>query len=239
MRKATLFTWFISLVFTCYTAKGQTIDTFNKAVISGDYNRIIKNGLKLDAKEPNNSFVLFQIGRSYKNLNKFRDADSFLMKAATQVPSNIEYANLYAENLYEIGYRKKAINKYEQILIQDSLNLICLNNLSKAYIKTKDYNKALKLYSKLWELDTTNTFYLNQSAYCSIKLKKTKNAILFYKRAYLTDTLNIKSIRKLSNILLLTKKYDEALVYANKGIQVAPEISDFYRIKGSSFFGKK
>lgn len=128
--------------------------------------------------EPNNSEVLYSVGRSYVELEHYDKAINFYEKAITADSSN--FMRIYELGMvyYSISNNKKAIEYYELAakkgMRQDGEYFV---NLGNVYMNVGDAKKGIELFKKALEKKPYTPSIMNDLAYAYYYNKDYQEAI--------------------------------------------------------------
>lgn len=104
-----------------------------------------------------------------------------------------------AQELEKNGSLSAAIQKYQELLIQNPKSLILLQTLGKCYFKQKDFSNALKYFQQVTSIYPSEANY-QKEAECYLSLGKNHEAIQSLKRAVSINPVYVKANTLLAKI---------------------------------------
>lgn len=108
------------------------IENYDKAVLALQ---------KCQDLQPSNSAVLFELGKNYKSLEEFTNAEKYLLKALSNKKENKDILT----ELYDVYYLTQNYPKAIEIAAKLSkYNIDYYEDLANLYVRTQNYNKALQ-----------------------------------------------------------------------------------------------
>ncbi|MCF8273108.1 MAG: hypothetical protein K9I95_04680 [Flavobacteriaceae bacterium] len=152
----------ILLVFISVNMFSQE-DMFAKDYFeNGDYEKALFEYKKLYAQSPTNITYIFQIIYSYQELEKYNDAEEFLLKLLEK--------NNYPAFFVELGYNyqlknnlEKANEYYSKALLSIDLNVNNVFNVARSFQTHSLLNEALAAYEKAMVLKPDFNFNLQMA----------------------------------------------------------------------------
>ncbi len=155
---------------------------------------------------------------SYKYNDAIKLADTYLASDSTN--SKIIYYKGKAQSA--IYLYRNAIISYTKAYGFDSLNIDFLQEITKTYQLLGDDEKAINYCRKIIDLQPDNYFFKVQLAniyYSNLNYIESKNTVL---PIFINDTSNIFIVKLIGNCYTELKKYDSAIYYYNKAIELMP-----------------
>ncbi len=139
--------FFILLVFISVNVFSQD-DIFAKDYFeNGEYEKALLEYKKLYAKSPTNTIYIFQLINTYQQLEKYNEAEQFLMKLLEK--------NNYPAFLVELGYNyqlknnlEKANEYYSKALASLDINVNNVFNVARSFQSHSLLNETLAAYEK-------------------------------------------------------------------------------------------
>jgi tetratricopeptide (TPR) repeat protein len=129
---------------------------------NGDYEKALFEYKKLYAQSPTNITYIFQIIYSYQELEKYNDAEEFLLKLLEK--------NNYPAFFVELGYNyqlknnlEKANEYYSKALLSIDLNVNNVFNVARSFQTHSLLNEALAAYEKAMVLKPDFNFNLQMA----------------------------------------------------------------------------
>ena len=153
---------FIILVFASVNVFSQD-DIFAKDYFeNGEYEKALVEYKKLYAKSPTNTIYIFQLISTYQQLEKYDDAEQFLMKLLEK--------NNYPAFLVELGYNyqlknnlEKANEYYSKALASLDINVNNVFNVARSFQSHSLLNETLAAYEKATTLKPDLNFNLQMA----------------------------------------------------------------------------
>ena len=90
-------------------------------------------------------------------------------------------------------------------------------------IKKKNFYEAKIICEEIFERNTNNFIFLNIFAIVLFQLKEFENAEKKWKQSIKINSQYFDAYNNLINAFLNLEKYDDALIYILKAIEIAPE----------------
>ncbi len=165
---------------------------------------------------PNQSFLYFFNGFSAFQLSNYNQAVKSLAFGINLItkddPMRVEYNTFLAESYHKLGYKDKAYKIFDDLLIDDSNNIMVLNNY--AYYLSEDntdLDKAEKMSKITITKEPENSTYLDTYAWILFKQKNYSQALIYIEKA-------VKNIDDISDVVI--EHYGDIL-YFNQDIENA------------------
>lgn len=109
-----------------------------------------------------------------------------------------------------LGNYEEAINYYERIMRNDSVNRDALHQLGQLYSRSEQFDTARSFYLRLIRLDSTNSFYYKQFASIAVKQEDFAKAILYYLQALQFNPRDIEAYAQLGSVMMDAEQYEAA-----------------------------
>jgi len=129
---------------------------------NGEYEKALLEYKKLYAKSPTNTIYIFQIISAYQQLEKYDDAEQFLLKLLEK--------NNYPAFLIELGYNyqlknnlEKANENYSKALASLDINVNNVFNVARSFQSHSLLNETLAAYEKATALKPELNFNLQMA----------------------------------------------------------------------------
>jgi tetratricopeptide (TPR) repeat protein len=151
--------------------------------------------------DSSNAQLYLYKGTALRGLGKYPEAISFLQKAH-QLSPEISTALLIAGLQQESGNTPAAIESYNNVLLNDSLNIRALFSLGKLYLSEGQPQIALSCFDPLYCSDTMNFIYTRYMAETWDQLKNNDSAIYYYEKAILLNREDRNSVFRLGNLYI-------------------------------------
>lgn len=183
--------------------------------------------------DPNNSEVLYSIGRSYVDLEHYDKAVSYYEKAIAVDSSN--YMRIYELGMvyYSTSNNKKAIEYYELAakkgMRQDGEFFV---NLGNVYMNVGDAKKGIELFKKALEKKPYTPSIMNDLAYAYYANKDYQEAIDTWDQVMQVNKNDAKALFMIG--ITYQKKGDKAKGQAlcDKAIELDPSLAAQKQQKG-------
>jgi tetratricopeptide (TPR) repeat protein len=176
--------------------------------------------------------IIYESIDDYKKTIEFLEAALFFRNSQK---AKLKLAKAY-KNLKMLD---KSIKIYEEILAQDSLNLVLQYQLGKMFISTKKSEKAIQTFKKLTYYDKENANYSYQLALSYALLKDRDRMINSLLDSYRKDTLHLKSIVRLATSFNKLKDADSTRIFVEKGLKINPNEIYLNKLKINSLYRAK
>jgi tetratricopeptide (TPR) repeat protein len=210
-------------------SKAYELDPKNNEVISQlatltFNNRQFEKAIDLAQKCVNCDNALYILGMSYYNLQDYGKAEKYLKHAVAKDDKNPEATYALGRTYLELENEKSAIAQYQKAVQIEPTRSQWAYELGLIYYNQNDFKNALKYFDLAANngYNKTNDFYENYG-FAQLYAGESENGI---------KTLNIVMERKPDNKELLnniahalyeTKKYNDALVYFQKLLDLNPK----------------
>lgn len=155
----------------------------------------------------------------------------------------IDYLNKYIDKdpysevaWHQLGRQHFILNQFEEALRAFDYAVLIDEHFVGAYLEKaktleqlKQYEEAIENYKATLELDDATAFVFLRIGECYEKLNLQSLAIQFYKKAVHEDPLLDKGWIVLTNLVMSQKKYNKALFYVNKAIEIDENNTLYWR----------
>jgi tetratricopeptide (TPR) repeat protein len=128
---------------------------------SGDSQGAIEANLKVIELQPNNLGAMRNLAILYRDTGDIDKAIEWAERAIASTPGNnieeLKSQRSLAAQIYEqIGMLDLAVAQFEQLRLADPNDLNTLNNLSRLYVSTENWNGAIEVLQQLAMLEPEN-----------------------------------------------------------------------------------
>lgn len=192
-------------------------------------NQIQKIELELK-EEPNNPALLNDLGVGYHLLGEYDKAAKLLKSAVEINPKNSTYlfnlANAYSE-LEEFALAKKF---YMDALDIDPGHIPSLTNLADCYEASGDLENAEELFTYVTKLAPENALSFFNLGNFQLRQNQHIEAVKNYERAIALEDSFVDAYYNIAWVLTEVKAYNNALTYAEKGLEIDPDHSELKEI---------
>ncbi|MEO6637432.1 MAG: tetratricopeptide repeat protein [Ginsengibacter sp.] len=176
------------------------------------------------------------IGMSYYQTENYGNAEAYLKKALTKNNKDAEAAYTLGRTYLELENEKNAIPQFENAIAIDPTKNVWMYELGLIYYSQENYKSALKYFNMATDAgyNKTNDFYEN-FGFAQIYTGDTDNGV-----KTLTEVLNRKPNNKellnnMANAMYETKRYDDALAYFSKLLELDPKDASSLFMAGMTF----
>ncbi|WP_340075991.1 tetratricopeptide repeat protein [Leptobacterium sp. I13] len=172
-----------------------------------------------------------KIADSLYLLGNYSKAIAYYQKGESTINNQISIAKAYNA----IGNYDGAIQKYEQIIAKDSLQIIAQYELGKLYYKTSQTNKAKSIFKLLVKKDSLNPNYYYQIGMIKMQ-EKDSSFIVDLKKAVKIDSTHLKSIQEIAKHYLINFTKDSTLYYTDLGLRFYKNSPALTSLKGQYLY---
>ena len=176
---------------------------------------------------------------TYLELGKLEDSFNDLNQALRIDPECIEAFIDRGLFYYRIHEFDKSVLDYTaalEIATQDSLRNAILVNRSSTYLKNRDYQQAIDDCNSILKNDSNDVGGLNNLAMALDGIGRGNETIGILKRIIVIDSTLVYPYMNIGFKLSLEEKYEEAMPYFNKAIELSPEMAITYNNRGYARF---
>lgn len=179
------------------------------------------------------------LGMSYYNTEDYGKAESFLLKAVKKNGQDAEAAYTLGRTYLELENEKNAIPQFVNAITIEPTRNQWMYELALIYYNQSDYKNALKYFTMAGDAgyNKSNDYYENLG-FTQLYTGDNENGM---------KTLNVVLERKPNNRELLnniayamyeTKRYDDALIYFGKLLDLNPKDANSLYMAGMAFQNK-
>lgn len=161
------------------------------------------------------------LGMSYYRTEDYGKAADFLQKALSKNDKDAEAAYTLGRTYLELENEKSAIQQYQKAITIDATKGGWMYELGLIYYNQNDYQNALRYFNKAAEngYNKTNDFYENYG-FAQIYTGDAENGSKTLNRILERKPNNKELINNIANAMYETKRYEDALVYFQKLLQL-------------------
>ncbi|MBL0331800.1 MAG: tetratricopeptide repeat protein [Chlorobiota bacterium] len=192
------------------------------------YNKALNEFTIVTYKAPKNARAWFERGEIYMLANQFEKAGGTFNEYVKLRPEDPRGDIMLSRAAFDGRFFNLSIDPLERILIKkDSLSMSFIPKaqimLAKSYFASKNYLKARDLYKIIPanSLDDENFGFYTESIMQSGG--DTSLALINYKTMITKNPKDCQVYKVIANILFKQKKYDEAIEFGNKYMEVCPD----------------
>lgn len=172
-------------------------------------------------------------GLSQQALYKYHNAIQSFLKAKNLSADEQSISYVLANAWEQSGNTIKAIELYNEILVQDSSHILSLARIAAIQKNKKDWLNAMESYTKLINQDSINAYFYSQLAFCCSKIGLTQHASEYYFTAYKLNTKDFKSVKGFISEIIKQKYYEDAIAYIDSFSVAFPD--NIFLLKQKAF----
>lgn len=198
---------------------------FSNLILSAQVDSLLVKGnyqaaLSILENDPQKTVEKYdRVASIYQSIGNYSKAIEYYKK--TLEITDVLIIKTKLANVYNLaGLPRKAIELYENIVKQDSTNLLAANSLGKLYLSNSKINKAKEIFSYLKKKDTLNPNYPYQLAIALGRQKQLFEMGDNYLEAFKRDSLHIKSIYRIARFFKDLKFRDSTMLFIDKGLKI-------------------
>lgn len=227
----------LGLLFFKTEAQTSILKVTDSILQTGNYQAAL---LVLEKVKNPDHKILEKIASIYGSVGNNSKAIEFYSMAFEMNPSDKVKEQLGKSHQF-IGNSDRAIELFEEVLNNNSENLLLKYNLAKLYISERKVNKAIDLFKELSEKDSLNPNYPYQlgAAYEKLGQKGFYDSANSFFNAYILDSLHLKSIYNIAKFYEKLKFKDSTSLFIDKGLSINPKSINFNQLKAKNSFYKK
>ncbi len=170
----------------------------------------------------------YRLGLIYANERTFNEAFNYLNKALELNPDYIKLYEDFASIYNSIGKHDEAVKLYYHIIALDSQNFNAYFNLSKIYIKKKDYPNATAMLDIAEKINKNNPEIFNYSGIVRYNKSEFFEAEMYFKKAIELDSIRPIFHYNLSQCYSAMSNNEASLREFQKAINIKPlKINDY------------
>jgi len=210
-------------------SKAYELDPKNTEVISQlatltFNNRQFQQAIELAQKCVNCDNASFILGMSYYNLQDYGKAEKYLKDAVAKDAKNSEAAYTLGRTYLELENEKSAIAQYVKAVQLEPTRSQCAYELGLIYYNQNDFKSALKYFDLAANngYNKTNDFYENYG-FAQLYAGDSENGIKTLNVVMEREPNNKELLNNIAHALYETKKYNDALNYFQKLLELNPK----------------
>lgn len=219
-------------------AMAQT-DSLKIFYLNDDLEKALEYGHQQINDNKANAQTYVRMAKIYSSQSDHNKAIKLLSSAEIIYPKDLKVKYTKASVLYKHKRWLVASNLIDVLLETDSNNLRYLNLGMKIAQKRKKYPKALKYSKHLLSQDTCNAFYHFKTGVFQLNTKQNLEALLSFEKTINFDSTYADAFALLSKIYLASEKFDTALYYVDKAVELEPDMMGFYELRGRINYKRK
>ena len=209
--------------WVAYQYRAGDVDMSDPEQALSDFNRAIE-------LNPERARTYYSRGTLLLNVRRFADAIPDFTKVIEANPKEIR-AFVNRGNCYrDLGNLDAALNDYNAALSRDPNFTKALNNRAVVYLTRGQYDLALADVNKVLELDPAYVnAYINRAAiFINSNVRQYENALADYASVLSYEPDNWQGLYFSAYSLQRLQRYQEALDFLDRAIQVRGEQGNFY-----------
>lgn len=208
--------------------------------IDDNFRASLKHHQKANTLEPDNAFLLSNLGVAYSLNNKEEEAIECHDKALKIKPDDYNSLRQKGVSLSNIGRYEEAIEFLDKVSKIKPIDYNIFMRIGFSYFHLKKYSDALKWIDKALKINPKNRDSLIIKGVSLNMLEKYIEAIDISNKA-LIDKPDDKYILNIKGISLMNlKRFDEAIEYFNKVLKLEPNYYEVLKLKAQvlEYIGK-
>lgn len=176
------------------------------------------------------------MGMSYYNLEDYGKAQTFLQKAIKENDKDAESAYTLGRTYLELENEKDAIPQYQHAITIEPTRNVWIYELGLIYYNQNDYKNALKYFNMAADAgyNKTNDYYENLG-FAQLYTGDAENGMKTLNEILIRKPNNKELINNIANAMYETKRYDDALVYFQKLLELNPKDASSLYMAGMVF----
>ena len=225
--------YYIICMVICLKVEAQvsTFKTVDSLTNIGRYQKALQALREL----PEDFITNKKTAHIYEAIDNHKLASTYYMKSLS-IKEDYTVKVKLGKTYVKLGQIGKAITVFEEIIKNDSENLLVKYELGKLYLKTNRVRKAADVFKELIKADNSNANYSYYLGLVYDKQKENNKRIDAYLDAYKKDDEHIKAIEKLAIAYRALRDKDSSNLFVEKGLQIAPYNSNLNRLKINEFY---
>jgi tetratricopeptide (TPR) repeat protein len=175
-------------------------------------------------------------GMSYYNLEDYGKAETFLKQAISKNDKDAEAAYTLGRTYLELENEKNAIPQYQNAIAIEPERNVWMYELGLIYYNQEDYKNALKYFDMAGEkgYNKTNDYYENVG-FAQLYTGDVDNGLKTLNDILTKKPNNRDLINNIAYAMYETKRYDNALLYYQKLLELNPKDASSLFMAGMVF----
>jgi len=176
------------------------------------------------------------LGMSYYNQEDYGKAVIFLQKALNKNNKDAESAYTLGRTYLELEDEKNAIPQFQKAISIDPSRNVWMYELGLIYYNQNDYKNALKYINMAGDsgYNKTNDFYENLG-FAQLYTGDSQDGMVTLTKVLNRKPNNKELLNNIANAMYETKRYDDALVYFQKLLELNPKDASSLYMAGMAF----
>jgi tetratricopeptide (TPR) repeat protein len=176
------------------------------------------------------------MGMSYYNLEDYAKAESLLLKAINKDDKDADAAYTLGRTYLELENEKKAISQYQRAIAIEPDKNTWIYELGLIYYSQDDYSNALKYINMAGEKGYNKTNDYNENlGFAQVYTGDAQNGIKTLNSVLDKKPNNKELINNIAYSMYETKRYDAALIYYQKLLELNPNDAPSLFMAGMAF----
>ncbi len=176
------------------------------------------------------------MGMSYYNLEDYGKAETLLQKAINRNDKDAEAAYTLGRTYIELENEKNAIPLYQKAIAIEPERNVWIYELGLIYYNQEDYKNALKYFNMAGDkgYNKTNDYFEN-IGFAQLYTGDTENGLKTLNEVLNRKPNNKELINNIAYAMYETKRYDNALSYYQKLLELNPKDASSLFMAGMAF----
>lgn len=176
------------------------------------------------------------MGMSYYNLEDYGKAETLLQKAINKNDKDAEAAYTLGRTYIELENEKNAIPLYQKAIAIEPERNVWIYELGLIYYNQDDYKNALKYFNMAGDkgYNKTNDYFEN-IGFAQLYTGDIENGLKTLNEVLTRKPNNKELINNIAYAMYDTKRYDDALVYYQKLLELNPKDASSLFMAGMAF----
>ncbi len=176
------------------------------------------------------------LGMCYYETEDYTKAEAYLKKAITKNSKDAEAAYTLGRTYLELENEKSAIPQFENAIAIEPTRNVWMYELGLIYYNQQNYKSALKYFNMATDAgyNKTNDFYEN-FGFAQIYTGDAENGVNTLTEVLKRKPNNTELLNNIANAMYETKRYDAALAYFQKLLELNPKDASSLFMAGMVF----
>lgn len=176
------------------------------------------------------------LGMCYYQTENYGKAQSYLQKALAKNDKDAEAAYSLGRTFLELENEKNAIPQYQKAIALDPSRNVWMYELGLIYYSQEDYKNALKYFNQATDAgyNKSNDFYENLG-FAQIYTGDTENGAKTLNEVLSRKPNNTELLNNIANAMYEVKRYDDALLFFSKLLELNPKDASSLFMAGMVF----
>lgn len=176
------------------------------------------------------------LGMCYYQTEDYGKAQTYLQKAVVKNDKDAESAYTLGRTFLELENEKNAIPQYQKAIALDPSRNVWMYELGLIYYNQSNYKNALKYFKQATDAgyNKSNEFYEN-FGFAQIYSGDTENGAKTLNEVLIKKPNNKELLNNIANAMYETKRYDDALLFFSKLLELNPKDASSLFMAGMVF----